>query len=578
MTKTSTKNKKPKCGAGQSCGFACIEASDTCTEKLDGAISKAAVEALRSHATAALATVATESTDFRGKSFAEVQSKFSANDAKHTIASTVVDHGGGITTQKVTLVASDGSGDTLTHTLLRMAADGDQPERIFTLADGAAKEYTDAAKHNYWNESRDAAIRAAISQPADSIPEPEPAAKTGDEPPSEPYKLTGGLAGDSQPAISVAIVDMRSSDPRNVSSDPAMALDLGLDNAVIQARGSGKQATTVVATGGLVYYAANNYAVAKKNGNELIFQGIESNETILPARLAEYDKLRKGLGDEIVSARGKGKKTVPIIVSANSSTGEVKVLAAEETDKLIQSAVAQQARVQHWNAALGSIQDQASLARSLSKGNNGDGWRTVVTLSAKDEDSKASSVEAIENKLYGRSPSSKTAADYEPVLQQEAVAWAQSRGFTPGGVNGFTADATSAHDVGHPAAHRLARMSSVEMHRSFGSLMAPDGKPSLLAEEAIVNIVEHLSRGDTVQASIVNGARLARVLSRTGTDEERAYVRDPKFANALYDLTMSRIMPSDDHAAIMGTVRKYNRLSGTVTSSGVDFNATASGG
>ena len=162
------KQTKPKCGAGQSCGFACIEASRTCTEKLDGAISKAAVEALRSHATAALATVASESTDFRGRSFDEVQAKFSANDAKHTIASTVVDHGEGITTQKVTLVASDGSGDTLTHTLLRMAAvpasdeNEAQPERIFTLADGAAKEYTDAAKHNYWNESRDSAVRAAI--------------------------------------------------------------------------------------------------------------------------------------------------------------------------------------------------------------------------------------------------------------------------------------------------------------------------------------------------------------------------------------------------------------------------------
>ena len=168
MAKPAGKQTKPKCGAGQSCGFACIEASDTCTEKLDGAISKAAVEALHGHATAALATVATESTDFRGKSFAEVQSKFSANDAKHTIANTIVDHGGGITTQKVTLIASDSSGDTLTHTLLRMASNGDQPERIFTLADGMAKEYTDRFDTGYWNESRDAAVRAAISRPAAS--------------------------------------------------------------------------------------------------------------------------------------------------------------------------------------------------------------------------------------------------------------------------------------------------------------------------------------------------------------------------------------------------------------------------
>ena len=31
-------------------------------------------------------------------------------------------------------------------------------------------------------------------------------------------------------------------------------------------------------------------------------------------------------------------------------------------------------------------------------------------------------------------------------------------------------------------------------------------------------------------------------------------------------------------AAIMGTVRKYNRLSGTVTASGVDFTNSATGG
>ena len=177
MAKQTGKQAKPKCGAGQSCGYACIAAHETCTETIDPTISKAAVEALRGHATTASATVASESTDFRGKSFAEVQSKFSANDAKHTIANSIVDHGDGITTQKVTLVASDGSGDTLTHTLLRMAAvpasEGveAQPERIFTLADGAAKEYTDASKNNFWNESRDAAVRAAISLPADEAAE-----------------------------------------------------------------------------------------------------------------------------------------------------------------------------------------------------------------------------------------------------------------------------------------------------------------------------------------------------------------------------------------------------------------------
>jgi len=248
MAKQTGKQAKPKCGAGQSCGYACIAAHETCTETIDPTISKAAVEALRGHATAASAAVASESTDFRGKSFDEVQSKFSANDAKHTIANTIVDHGEGITTQKVTLVASDGSGDTLTHTLLRMAAvpaaEGNeaQPERIFTLSDGAAKEYTDASKNNFWNESRDAAVRAAVGKPAEPTE-----TKTESFSEIKPYKTTktlgeGGFAvavlTDRGTVVKTALPGKASDFPREAEMQ-ARAADAGIAPKVLAAGQAG---------------------------------------------------------------------------------------------------------------------------------------------------------------------------------------------------------------------------------------------------------------------------------------------------------------------------------------------------
>jgi hypothetical protein len=185
---------------------------------------------------------------------------------------------------------------------------------------------------------------------------------------------------------------------------------------------------------------------------------------------------------------------------------------------------------------------------------------------------------SLEDNVLGRKPPKVDRVKLEADVKSEAVAWAKQMGFDGDGVNGFSADATKAHDVAHPATHRLAGLSSKQIHESFGSLKTKDGKPSLLAEEALVNAVEHLSRGDSKEASIQNALRLAKVLSRDGTEEEQAYVRSPEFARGVIDVVNNRIYKNDQYSNLMPIVRDSNIISGTVRTSGTDFNDSASGG
>jgi hypothetical protein len=185
---------------------------------------------------------------------------------------------------------------------------------------------------------------------------------------------------------------------------------------------------------------------------------------------------------------------------------------------------------------------------------------------------------AAEDKDLSRSPTKQSRKKLEKALQAEAQDWAKSMGFTGEGVNGFSADATKAHDIAHPATHRLAGMNSQQINRAFGDLKDANGKPSLLAEEALVNAVEHLSRGDTKEASIQNGLRLAKVLSRNATEAERQYVRSEEFARGLIDVIENRIYKNNEYSNLMPIVRDYNVISGTVTTSGADFTNSASGG
>jgi hypothetical protein len=184
-----------------------------------------------------------------------------------------------------------------------------------------------------------------------------------------------------------------------------------------------------------------------------------------------------------------------------------------------------------------------------------------------------------EDKALGRTPSKQSRKKLEGDVKAEAEAWAKSMGFNEGGgVNGFSANATKAHDVAHPATHRLTGLDSGQINKVFGGLKDPDGKPSLLAEESLVNIVEHLSRGDTKEASIQNGLRLAKVLSRNGTQEEQDYVRTSEFARGIIDLVDNRIYKNNEYSNLMPIVRDYNTIAGTVTVSGSNFSTSASGG
>ena len=196
-----------------------------------------------------------------------------------------------------------------------------------------------------------------------------------------------------------------------------------------------------------------------------------------------------------------------------------------------------------------------------------------------EEDDFAAKLAKVEDAWVGRKPtpgSIPSADEYK----KKAEDWAKSQGFTDGGVNGFTAEATKAHDIAHPLTHDLVGLNSAQINQTLGSLKGVSGKPSLVAEEAVVNIVEHLSRGDSLSASILNGVRLARVQSRDPkfeTDETRAYVRSKEFKNALSDLA-DKIYKNDNFSEYMKIVREFNRVSGTVTASGEDFTNSASGG
>lgn len=195
---------------------------------------------------------------------------------------------------------------------------------------------------------------------------------------------------------------------------------------------------------------------------------------------------------------------------------------------------------------------------------------------------------SLEDADIGRKPKKLAPGVMEKQLKSEAESWAKEMGFTGGGVNGFTAEQTKAHDVAHPATHRLIGMKSDAINKAFGGMKNPDGSQSLVAEEAIVNIVEHLSRGDTLEASIQNGVRLARTMTRQHDSQGNAnptyskknadYVRSEDFVRGLIDITKNRIQLNDDYSNYMKVVRDSNIISNTVTASGSDFTNSATGG
>lgn len=184
----------------------------------------------------------------------------------------------------------------------------------------------------------------------------------------------------------------------------------------------------------------------------------------------------------------------------------------------------------------------------------------------KEETSVSKKVQEVEDKLYGRK-NTKTATEAEYTARAEK--WAESQGFKNDGdgVNGFTAKQAAKHDIAHPATHDLVGLDSDGIHSYFGGLKTASGKKSLLGEEAIVNVMEHLSRGDTLESSVMSGTRVARMLSRDSTPEERAYVRSPKFLQDLNSLA-EKSLRADNFGTISKVIRESNWESGTVTQAG----------
>lgn len=196
----------------------------------------------------------------------------------------------------------------------------------------------------------------------------------------------------------------------------------------------------------------------------------------------------------------------------------------------------------------------------------------------KDEDETAAKLGKVEDLAVGRQPK-KGVVKSVSYYKKKANEWAKSQGLGDS-ANGFTSAATKAHDLGHPITHEMIGMDSAAINKALGGLTQKDGKASLVAEEAIVNVVEHLSRGDSLEASILNGVRLARVLSRNTqyeTDEAREYVRSKEFKDKVVELA-DQIYRNDNFTEYMKLVRQANRVSKTVTAAGDDFTNSASGG
>jgi hypothetical protein len=224
-----------------------------------------------------------------------------------------------------------------------------------------------------------------------------------------------------------------------------------------------------------------------------------------------------------------------------------------------------------------SIQYTRSLFERNGISSDSVGSASEIAQGFADEDAAAQKIKATEDRYLGRKPTK--IEDYKS-YEKKAEAWAKETfGDFGDGANGFTLAQTKAHDISHPITHELLNSNSKEISKQLGNLKQADGKPSLLGEEAIVNVVEHLSRGDSIEASILNGLRLARVLSRSSSegDKAREYVRSREFKNTLATMA-HELYRHRNFSLYMDHVRVSNRISGTVRNAGDDFTNSASGG
>ena len=543
----ATRAKKPKCDGktSQSCGMSCISREDTCREAVAADVASRLV---------AIATQYKQANDYPGGSFDTVMSQFPPKllKAAHKTGVATSDLGNGAVLTTKEAVGLDGS--TIKYGFVT-EADG----KRYTVSDGLVKEVTGAAGSE-WEEAFQAAVRSKIAidkpkaEPETSSETVAKVAKTETEPTKTVSDVPEGETTAGVDEIAEIRTTARMGDANRASSEDV-------------ARFLPKQFSKIILSETRqVRYKAKPEEAIKLLEAELSTKSFlpkEDRDSVsIILNVVEKDmrpETLKALQDRGGKRISGGRMMFPGSEPLSDTETRIAINSKDMADK-------------HQQAT----RDLESIVR-LERGTapNPEEMKALVNSHIKATDE----LFVLQDSTFERKPSANS-ADLDNKLIQEAASWAVSQGFSVGvDVNGFSADAAKAHDIAHPATHRLVGMGSEDIHKSFGSLRTASGKPSLIAEEALVNAVEHLSRGDTLGASIQNALRLAKVQSRSGTEEEKAYVRTPEFANKVIDLIANKAFMNNDFTPTVQVVRKYNLVSGTVTASGgSQSNTTSSAG
>jgi len=155
-------------------------------------------------------------------------------------------------------------------------------------------------------------------------------------------------------------------------------------------------------------------------------------------------------------------------------------------------------------------------------------------------------------KFHPRTPTSKK-IDLN-TYRKRAEQFAKELGLPPS-ANSFSELQTRMHDIAHPVVHDMLGLSSKDIQKFFGT-------NDLIAEEALVNALEQMSRGAYPREAATNGVMLARSLSR-GTETASVY-RNNEFSSKV-EFLVHKMFQNPDLYRYLKVVRKANRISRTVT-------------
>lgn len=144
-----TKQAKPKCGVGQSCGYSCISIKDTCRDKVDPGASAGLINLVQNAAVYKAKALNSFPASDEGKTFDELAAKYPYKAGAGTSEKI-----GDLTVWAVSMEASDGSGDSLAYAFAIKGS------KQYTISDGNVKEVTASDKDALAKEGLAAALRA----------------------------------------------------------------------------------------------------------------------------------------------------------------------------------------------------------------------------------------------------------------------------------------------------------------------------------------------------------------------------------------------------------------------------------